>query len=175
MIVNGSNSSEKRPSIVGELPPLPSSGVVGENGEVDGLDMDSVPFELPVRDDYYPVDITENMDVYEKSMPPSQYFRVLRRQMMWADEESKELDKELQELRSLVETPDGSMIKKGSGDAKSGDENRQLSWQLTEALLDEVLRADMGKLWQAVPEKEDKKDVSGWEMMRAVDEVITAK
>jgi hypothetical protein len=175
LIVNGSNSSEKRPSIVGELPPLPSSGVVGENGEVDGLDMDSVPFELPVRDDYYPVDITENMDVYEKSMPPSQYFRVLRRQMMWADEESKELDKELQELRSLVETPDGSMIKKGSGDAKSGDENRQLSWQLTEALLDEVLRADMGKLWQAVPEKEDKKDVSGWEMMRAVDEVITAK
>lgn len=175
LIVNGSNGGEKRPSIVGELPPLPSNGVVGENGEVEGPEIDSVPFELPVGDDYYPGDVSENMDAYEKSIPPSQYFRVLRRQILWADEESKELEKELQEIKSLAETPDGNIVKKGTGDAKSGDENRQLSWQLTESLLDEVLRADMEKLWQAVPDKEDKKDMDGWEMLRAVDEVVTAK
>ena len=175
LIVNGSNGGEKRQSIIGELPPLPSNGVVSENGEVDGPDIDSLPFELPVRDDYYPGDITENMDAYEKSMPPSQYFRVLRRQTQWADEESKELEKELRELRSLVEAPNGQLVKNGSGNVKSGDENRQLGWKLTESLLDEVLRTDMERLWEAVPDKKEEDRSNGWQMLRAVEEMAASK
>lgn len=175
LIVNGSNGSEKRPSIIGELPPLPSNGVMGETGEVDGPDIDSSPFELPVRDDYYPSDVSADMDAYEKSLPPSQYFRVLRRQTQWAEQESKELEKELQEVRSLVEAADGKLVKKGDGGFASSDENRHLSWRLTESLLDEVLRADMEKLWEAVPDKNEEAKNDGWQMLRAVEDVVAAK
>lgn len=175
LTVKGSNGSEKRPSVVGELPPLPSNGVVGENGEVDGPDMDSIPFELPVRDDYYPGDVSADMDGYERSMPPSQYFRVLRRQILWAEQESKELEKQLRELRSLAETPDGRLVKKGSGDVASSEEHRHLSWRLTESLLDEVLRADMEKLWEAVPGKKEEDKQDGWQMLRTVEDVVAAQ
>jgi hypothetical protein len=175
LTVKNSNGGEKRPSVVGELPPLPSNGVMGENGEVDGPDMDSRPFELPVKDDYYPADITADMDAYENSMPPSQYYRVLRRQMLWAEQESKALEKELLDLRSLSEAPDGSLIKRGTGDAVSSEENRQLSWRLTESLLDEVLRRDVERLWEAVPERNEEDRTNGWQMLRAVEEVVASK
>lgn len=175
LTVKNSTGSEKRPSVVGELPPLPSNGVVGENGEVDGPDIDSSPFELPVKDDYYPADITAAMDVYEKSMPPSQYYRLLRRQTLWAEQETKVLEKELLELRCLTEASDGQLIKRGSGDMASSEENRHLSWRLTESLLDEVLRANVEKLWEAVPDKNEEDRPDGWQMLRAVEEIVVAK
>jgi hypothetical protein len=175
LTVKSSNGSEKRPSVVGELPPLPSNGVVGENGEVDGPDIDTIPFELPVRDDYYPTDIAADMDAYEKSLPPSQYFRVLRRQTLWAEQESKALEKELQALRSLAEAPDGRLIKRGSGDVASSEENRHLSWKLTESLLDEVVRVEVEKLWEVVPEKNEEDRRDGWRMLRAVESAVAAE
>lgn len=83
---NGSNSFT-------ELPPLPQT-MAG-----DPIDIDDQPFRLPVDPSYYPSDVANELSEYELSLPPSQLFRLLRRQIHWTEQETKDLTRELKLLQ----------------------------------------------------------------------------
>lgn len=162
----------KGKSVVSELPPLPrkrqgsSSSLIkkedddskGEAGSVNGngdkdstaVDIDTLPFTLPVPDNYYPADVTEAMDEHERKLPPSQYFRLLRRQIHWAEQESKRLAKALEDERSKVENSDGQLVKAGAGDEAAADRHRRAAWKQTEAILDDIVRLEAERVWNAL-------------------------
>ena len=136
------------------------------------IDIDTLPFQIPVPPDYYPPDIYAAMDNYERALPPSQYFRLLRRQTHWAEEESAELVKELEQLVDMSEEldHDGSNV---NGDVKlplnlksndptivaSFDRRRRRDWLKTENLLDEVARREVERVWGMVVDQGE--DVNG--------------
>ncbi|RMD42238.1 hypothetical protein DV735_g2886, partial [Chaetothyriales sp. CBS 134920] len=90
----------------------------------DAVDMDLVPFQLPTTAEYWPGAVWEDMDEYERGLPPSQLFELLRRQIYWAQGEGRRLTEELARLRSTAED--------------------------TELLLDALLAASVNKTKEAV-------------------------
>lgn len=182
LTMGGKTNGDKKATLVGDLPVLPTRYTVammglnpddvemadadGSEELADAVDVDSVPLTLPLPPDYWPAEIWEDMNDYERSLPPSQYFRLLRRQIHWAEEEGRELQRELEDLRSTVEDAQGNLIKRGSGDEKGADENRRLEWQRTEELLDEVLRAECAKVIEMMTGREpDVADRNPWELL----------
>ena len=139
------NNGEKPKSVISELPSLPTNDVKTEDGEFEEVDIDSVPFELPVADDYYPVDIVADMDEYEKSLPPSQYFRLLRRQIHWAEQEGERLAREIERAESADEI-EGHRPSRLLGEDSPGKKNRRLAWRQTEALIDDVLGKEVARV-----------------------------
>jgi len=187
LIMGGGANGEKKPSVIGDLPPLPTrysvaalgikvedvdmqGGAEGADELADAVDVDSVPFKLPIPPDYYPADVWEGMDDFERGLPPSQYFRLLRRQIHWAEQEGRELAKELEEERAATDDVRGHVIKRGSGDEKSGDENRRLEWQRTEEVLDAVLRAEATQVLEMFTGKKDAgSNQNPWTMIKGLD------
>ena len=161
LTMGGKTNGDKKATLIGDLPPLPTRHTVsmmgihpddlamaeddGSDELVDAIDIDSIPMSLPLHPDYYPPEIWHDMEDYERNLPPSQWFRLLRRQLYWAEQESKELQTELQGLRAMGEDARGNLIRKSVGDEKSADENRRVDWQRAEELLDTLLRAEMGQ------------------------------
>jgi hypothetical protein len=189
--MGGKSSGDKKASLMGDLPPLPTRHTAAQMGikpediemtDVDGseeladaVDLDSVPFTRPLAPDYYPTDVWDDMEDYERDLPPSQYFRLLRRQLHWAEQEGRELQGELEEARSTSEDAKGYVIQRGAGDEKSADENRRLAWQRNEQLLDGVLRAETSHTYEMFTgEKPDPAERNPWAMLRMVHETVSA-
>ena len=192
LIMGGGANGEKRASIIGDLPPLPTKQTIAQMGVkvedvdvngadeseelADAVDMDSIEFQLPTTPDYWPVDIWEDMEDYERALPPSQYFRLLRRQMMWAEEDGTKLGKELTQLRSTAEDMHGNPLTRGAGDEKGADENRSFEWQQTEHILEAVLKAQVEKTRETITgEKVDDVVKDPWEAMKELDGLVRAR
>ena len=173
-LVMGS-AADKKNSVISELPPLPMrqdlpSRVKHEDATANGptdpmttdpteeedeeslaIDIDTLPFTLPVAADYYPPDIAAQMDESDLALPPSQYFRLLRRQIHWAERESASLATELDDVRATIEDASGKLTRGiGPGDEKSADRRRKVDWIVTEALLDDLLKAQVQRAWDSV-------------------------
>ncbi|RMZ85733.1 hypothetical protein DV737_g445, partial [Chaetothyriales sp. CBS 132003] len=156
--------------VLGDLPPLPTRHTVQQLGLdiaddvymrgtdadevaddlVDAVDMDLVPLQLPTTAEYWPGAVWEDMDDYERGLPPSQYFELLRRQIYWAEGEGRRLTGELVRLRSTAEDMHGNQHTRGAGDEKGSDANRAFEWQQTEQLLDALLAAGVKKTNEAI-------------------------
>lgn len=190
LTIGGKQNGDKKASLVGDLPPLPTSYTVaalglnpadvemvdgdGSDELADAVDVDSVPLTLPLASEYYPPDIWSDMDEYERNLPPSQYFRLLRRQIHWAEQEGHDLQRELEDLWSTVEDARGNLVKRGVGDEKVADENRRSEWQRTEEILDAVLRAETSHVWEMFTgEKPGDGQQNPWEMIKALEGVTT--
>lgn len=101
IVIKDKNAAGNGSSLFTELPPLPQT-TTGEP-----IDIDDRPFTLPVHPSYYPSDVVSEFSEYELSLPPSQLFRLLRRQVHWAEQETKHLTRELKLLqRSADEDAD---------------------------------------------------------------------
>lgn len=185
---NGPNG-DKRASVIGELPPLPTRHTVAQLGIkteemklesddeseelIDAVDIDSVPLTLPLSLDYYPPDVWDNMDEYERTLPPSQYFRLLRRQIQWAEQDDTQLHKELGDLRSTAEDMHGNLLKRGIGDEKGADENRKYEWQQTDRILDAVLRAEVEQVHEMFTgERDIRGEPDSWQMIKNLDALV---
>jgi len=191
LTMGGKANGDKKTSLVGDPPSLPTRSSVaarginpddvsiapGDGSEelAEAVDVDRVPFELPLPPDYYPTEIWDDMDEYERGLPPSQYFRLLRRQIHWAEQEGRELQRELSDLRATVEDARGNLIKKGWGDDKAADENRRAEWQRTEEMLDAVLRAEAGQVFEMFTgEKKQSSEQNPWELLKELEGLTTA-
>ncbi|KAK4943588.1 hypothetical protein LTR10_016883 [Elasticomyces elasticus] len=188
LTIGGKQNGDKKASLVGELPPLPTSHTVaalglkpedvemadGEGSEelADAVDVDSVPMTLPLTEEYYPTDIWSDMDEYERNLPPSQYFRLLRRQIHWAEQEGHDLQRDLEDLWSTVEDARGNLVKRGEGDEKVADDHRKAEWHRTEEILDGVLRAETSHVWEMFTgEKPGDGQQNPWETIKALEGV----
>ena len=192
LLVGASTNGEKRSSLIGtDLPPLPTKhtlaqlGIKLEDTEMpnasesdelaDAVDMDSIPFSLPTTAEYWPAEVWDDMEDYERDLPPSQYFRLLRRQISWAEEDGAALQKELVTLRSTAEDMHGNPLTRGAGDEKGSDENRLFEWQQTEHILDAVLKTQVAKTREVITgevEGNDEKAKDPWEGMRELDGLV---
>ncbi|KEF56153.1 uncharacterized protein A1O9_07734 [Exophiala aquamarina CBS 119918] len=191
LTMGGKSNGDKKASLLGDLPPLPTrytaammgikpediemADVDGSEELVDAVDVDSIPFGLPIPKDFYPPDIWDDMDGYERDLPPSQYFALLRRQIQWAEQEGRDLERELGDLRSQVEDARGNMLRKGSGDEKGGDETRKLRWQFAEDLLDTLLTAEVQQVQEIFTgEKKVGDEQNPWALVRGLEQLTTA-
>jgi hypothetical protein len=191
LTIGGKTNGEKKASLVGDLPSLPTRYTVsrlgmsmadvvmadddGSDGLVDAVDADSVPLRLPLGPDYYPPEVYADMDETERSLPPSQWFRLLRRQIHWAEQEGNELQGQLAALRSNTEDGKGRVIKRGYGDERGADENRRLEAQRTEEILDALLRAEVVHTTTLFTgqEPEGAGEQSPWQMVKAVQKLAS--
>jgi hypothetical protein len=188
----GGANGEKRSNVIGDLPSLPTKHTVAQLGIkaesmtleseddseelADAVDIDAVPLTLPLPPLYYPADVWDEMDDDERSLPPSQYFRLLRRQIKWAEEEDAELQKELTDLRSSAEDMHGNILRRGAGDEKGADENRKFEWQQTDRVLDAVLRAEIEQVSEILTgEKGARSDANTWQMVKNLDGLVPRK
>ncbi|RMZ89595.1 hypothetical protein DV736_g3172, partial [Chaetothyriales sp. CBS 134916] len=189
----GLANGEKRSSMRGDLPPLPTRHTVRQLGLdiaediymrgteadeldddlIDAVDMDLVPFQLPTTAEYWPGAVWEDMDDYERALPPSQYFELLRRQIYWAESEGRRLTDELVRLRSTAEDVHGNQLSRGVGDEKGGDANRAFEWQQTEQLLDALLAAGVKKTKKAVASDGDLNNP--WNEVTQLDGLVKAR
>ncbi len=144
------NNGERPKSVVGELPPLPTDGIPDENGEPGAIEMDSLPFMLPVSRDYYPSDVADTLDDHELALPPSQLYRLLRRQIHWAEEEGAELAKQLDIVESAAEFNHDAQIDLPGDKAQK---SRQNGWLQTEALIDAILGKEAERAREEVNEE----------------------
>ncbi|EHY55783.1 hypothetical protein HRR83_009222 [Exophiala dermatitidis] len=186
LTMGGKANGDKKAALMGDLPELPTRytvAMMGINPDdvemadpdasdelADAVDVDSVPSTLPLPADYWPAEIWEGMDEYERSLPPSQYFRLLRRQICWAEEEGRELQRELEDLRSRFEDSQGNIIKRGAGDEKGADENRRLEWQQVEELLDTILRAECAKVFESLGAEKPPgvEEMDPWDLLKSL-------
>lgn len=113
------------------------------------VDIDSVPFTLPVDPGYYPPEIYHDMEDYECGLPPSQWFRLLRRQIRWAQEDGRSLEKELKEMKARTDDLRGNPITRSAAD---DDEARDLlrkdEWVIVNNLLDRIAGAELASAMQ---------------------------
>ena len=182
----GGPNGEKRASIIGELPPLPTIHTMAqlgvkteemklESGDeseelADAVDIDSVPLTLPLSSDYYPPDIWDDMDESERALPPSQYFRLLRRQVKWAEQDDTQLQKDLGEIRSTAEDMHGNLLKRGAGDERGADENRRYEWNQTDRILDAVLRGEVEQVREMFTgDRDTGSGTNSWQMIKDLD------
>ena len=186
LTMGGGTNGEKRSSFIGDLPPLPTKYTAAQMGIkveepavnsteesedlIDAVDIDSIPFVLPVTPEYYPPEVYSDMDDHERVLPPSRYFQLLHRQIKWAEEEKTDLDKDLEELRSTAEDVHGNRYKRGSGDESGADGNRRFEWGQTEHLLDQVLRTEAEQV-QGLASGEVNRDpeVNPWTLLKDVE------
>ncbi|OAP60769.1 hypothetical protein AYL99_05771 [Fonsecaea erecta] len=189
LTMGGKTNGDKKATLVGELPSLPTRHTVslmginpddvamadddGSEELVDAVDVDSVPLSLPLAPDYYPTDIWDDMDEYERGLPPSQWFRLLRRQIHWAEQEGRDLQQELEDLRATTEDAKGNPVRRGMGDEKGADENRRLEWLRSEELLDAVLRAEVGQVLAMFTDEKVNDDQNPWELLKGLEALTT--
>ncbi len=144
------NNGDRPKSVVGELPPLPTNGIPDENGEAGAIEMDSLPFVLPIPCEYYPSDVSDALDDHELALPPSQLYRLLRRQIHWAEQEGDELTKQLDMVESTTEFNHDAQIDL-PGDI--AEKSRHNGWLQTEALIDAILGKEAERAREEVNEE----------------------
>jgi len=149
-------STATEPKVEGGVPPLPTIGSVivaglapnpaqlepeeaGDEALARAVDMDSVPFKVPIEPSYYPPEIYTSMEDYERDLPPSQWFRLLRRQIRWATEDGKSLEKELAEMKAKTDDLRGNPVtKQNLKEDEVGDAIRREEWGIIENLLHRI-------------------------------------
>jgi Zinc finger, C2H2 type len=182
-------NGEKRSSAFGDLPPLPTKYTMAQlgieaksikleegddpNEMADAVDIDSAPLTLPLPPEYYPAEVWEIMDEYERTLPPSQFFRLLRRQIKWAEQEDAQLIRELEDLRSTGEDMHGNLLKRGAGDERGADENRKYEWQQTDRILDAVVRGEVEQVREMFTgERDTGGERNSWQMIKNLDGLV---
>lgn len=183
-LIMGANG-DKRSNGFGDLPPLPTrytamqlgipmerldmSGAEDTGDLKDAVDMDSLPFTLPVAPDYYPTEVWNDMDDFERTLAPSQYFKLLRQQIVWAEEEGQALNKELADYRSTAEDMHGERLTRGTGDEASGDDNRKFDWTQTEHILDTLITAEVGQVEEVLGLQRAETESEAWQRIRGLE------
>lgn len=110
---------------------------------LNAVDMDSLPFALPVESSYYPPEIYKDMDEDERNLPPSQWYRLLRRQIRWATEDSRDLEKQLADLRARTDDLRGNPVTKAAvKEDEVGDVVRKEEWGIVEKLLEKIANGE---------------------------------
>lgn len=169
---DGASTSE--PKVEGNMPALPTIGTALAAGQLDpkvaaleaeesrdesladAVDMDSLPFTLPIDPNYYPPEIYKDMEEDEKNLPPSQWYRLLRRQIRWATEDSKNLEKELSDLRARTDDLRGNPVTKAAvKDDDVGDVVKKEEWGVVEKLLEKIASAEYEVAASKVQERGD--------------------
>jgi Zinc finger, C2H2 type len=172
------NNGDRPKSIVGELPPLPTDTLLDEHGEPRAIEMDSIPFSLPVPKRYYPSDVADILDEHERSLPPSQLYRLLTRQIHWAEQETVELTHDLDEVENNTEfypKNDPTTSAQSLFDTKP-EAIRHHSWLQIESLLQAILDEHQEQQRQAEEEEADEVDeAEEAEEADEVDETKTGK
>jgi Zinc finger, C2H2 type len=166
------NNGDRPKSIVGELPPLPTDGVPDENGDASPVELDSMPFLLPVSHEYYPSDVAESLDDHELAIPPSQLYRLLRRQIHWAEQEGAELDRELDIAETMNEFHTEAVA---SRPGTKAEKNRKAGWAQTETLIDALLGREVEKAKGEHLEQVRTSSADGsnsWESIRNVETTV---
>lgn len=116
---------------------------IQDEGLARAVDMDDVPFELPVDPAYYPPEIYADLDEYERDLPPSQLFRLLNWQIHWATEERDTLEKELAEMKTKTDDMRGNPVtKQPIKDEDVGNFIKREEWRIVENMLDKILDAE---------------------------------
>lgn len=155
-------TTSTEPKVEGPMPALPTIGLAlaaglpgpklavlepdenREEGLASAVDMDTFPFVLPVDPTYYPPEIYKDMDEEERHLPPSQWFRLLRRQIRWATEDGKNLEKEFAELKATTDDLRGQPIMKTAmKEDEVGDVVRKEEWGIVENLLERIANAEL--------------------------------
>jgi hypothetical protein len=191
LTMGSKTNGDKKATLVGDLPALPTRYTASKMGinlgdvtmadddggdeQAEAVDADMVPVTLPLPADYYPPETSEDMDDYERSLAPSQWFRLLRRQIHWAEQEGMELQHELEELRATTDDAEGHPLKKGQGDEKGADENRRAEWQRSEDILDALLRAEAGQAIEMITGEapDSGSQQNPWEMLKVAQALTT--
>ena len=166
------NNGDKPKSAISDPPPLPISGIKNEDGEPEEIDIDTVPLEIPIPLEYYPADIAAQLDENDRSLPPSQWFRLLRRQIHWAEQEGKQLEKEIDMVQSTSDLETSRLAKQLANESK-GDKNRRLGWKQNEAVLDTVLGKEVGRVWKMFTGQADMPDdADPWTLVRGMEGLV---
>ena len=166
------NNGDRPKSVVGELPPLPTNGIPDESGEAGAIEMDSEPFLLPVPQEYYPSDVAEALDDHELALPPSQLYRLLRRQIHWAELEGARMAKELEAVETTTEFNDEAHIDLPGDRA---EKIRQNGWRQVEVLLNAIVEKEAERAReetheQSAPASEQVSDP--WVNIRSVEGLV---
>ena len=99
----GGGEKDRSKSNIGDLPPLPPNRMSDKYGEMSPVELDALPFTLPVQRNYYPSDVADALEDRELLLPPSQLYRLLRRQIHWAEEESAYLTQQQEILETQID------------------------------------------------------------------------
>ena len=165
------NNGDKPKSVISDPPPLPTNYIKNEDGEEEHPDIDSASLEVPVPPEYYPADIAAQLDDYDRSLPPSQWFRLLRRQIHWAEQERTQLEKEIDEVQSMTDIEHAKYFKQIGNETK-GDKNRRLGWKQTEAILDTVLSKEVGLVWKVFNGADMADGEDPWALVRGMEGLV---
>lgn len=165
------NNGDRPKTVIGELPALPTDGMPDENGEAGPVEMDSIPFVLPVPRDYYPSDVADALDEHELALPPSQLYRLLRRQIYWAEQEGAGMAKEMDFLETSTEF---------SGEGKTdpsinkAEKSRQNGWLQTEAVLEAIVAKEAELMREEMFKRSDtaQQQSNLWVNMKGVDGLV---
>ncbi|KKY27700.1 putative c2h2 finger domain protein [Phaeomoniella chlamydospora] len=130
-----------------DLPPLPAS-VADAGGDL--VDIDSVPFEMPIPNNYYPIELSSSLSDVELALPPSQLYRLLQMQLHLAEQEGDSLVRDLDNLMNSASDLLGGLgyPKKRNADGtilgvdERSDFVRKAAWRQTESLLREIARGE---------------------------------
>ncbi|KAK5104305.1 hypothetical protein LTS08_002193 [Lithohypha guttulata] len=171
-------TATSEPKVEGGLPPLPTVSTALAVGvqsptlaQLDAddsrdealsraVDLDSVPSRLPINPTYYPPDIYHDMDDFERELPPSQWFRLLRRQLRWATDDGKNLEKELRSLKAKTDDLRGNPVTKPGNDEQVADVIRREEWDVVDNLLDRVVAAEYNATTQKLQQTSPAKDAA---------------
>lgn len=165
------NNGDKPRSAISDPPPLPTNQIKNEDGEGE-IDVDSMPFEMPISLEYYPTDISVQLDENDLSLPPSQWFRLLRRQVHWAEQEGKQLEKDLGLAQSASDVEKSRYTNQSAHEMKS-DKNRSLGWKETEAVLDTVLGTEVDRVWKMFTgQTTTPDDADPWTLVRGMEGLV---
>lgn len=185
LIMGGAANGEKRRNSIGEMPPLPTKFTAAQAGLplnrlelsgadegpelADAVDMDELPFTM--SSDYYPADVWDDMDDFERDLPPSQFYKLLRKQITWAEEEGIVLNQELTDYRATAEDIHGRRIRRGAGDEASGDDNRRFDWANTERILDTLVEAEVNHVENLVglQRRSDMPTLDAWDRLSNIE------
>ena len=165
------NNGDKPKQVISDPPPLPTNHIKTEDGEENDPDIDTVPLEIPIPLEYYPAEIAALLDENDRSLPPSQWFRLLRRQIRWAEEERTQLEKEIDEVQSTTDIEHAKYLKLHGNETK-GDKNRRLGWKQTEGILDSLLGKEVGQVWKMFKGAEIGEDADPWQLVRGMEGLV---
>ena len=189
--MGGGANGDRKGSSIGDLPPLPTRFTAAQLGIpldrldtsgadespelADAVDMDDLPFTLPVSSDYYPPDLWNDMDDFERGLPPSQLYKLFRKQIQWAEEEADALNEELTECRTTAEDLQGRETQITLGDDGPLDATRRFNWTQTEHLLDTLMEAEVSKVEKLVGLQRLGGDTNAYERIKGLEAAVRSE
>ena len=178
------NNGDKPKQVISDPPPLPTrTHIKNEERDADNdddnddpagdedPDIDTVPLTLPIPPAYYPSDIALQLDEHDLALPPSQWFRLLRRQLHWAESERAQLEREIDDVQARTDIEHAKYLKTHGSETR-GDKNRRLGWKQTEGILDSLLGKEVGQVWTMFKGAEMADDADPWQLVRGMEGLV---